>query len=315
MLDRTVDYAKTRVQFGRPIGHFQAIQQQLALLGEEAAATDCAVRAAFRAAYKTDSGFEIGCAKLRANTAAAIANSIAHQVHAAIGFTHEYPLRHSTQRLWSWRGEFGNDRYWAERIGGEVIARGAACYWPDLTGPRRCPRRARWSRHFDRAVREEAVSRLAFLRQTPPFGWRHDHAECIHEMKNEEQTIVSNISFRGQVAIVTGAGNGLGKSYALELARRGAAVVVNDLGTGLDGAGATASFADAVVAEIMAAGGRAAANYDSCATRAGGEAIVDTALETFGRVDVLIHNAGFLRDAETEDLTDAQINAVIDVHP
>ena len=106
------------------------------------------------------------------------------------------------------------------------------------------------------------------------------------------------ISFEGQVAIVTGAGNGLGRSYALELARRGARVVVNDLGGAPDGTGA-GSAAEAVVAEIRAAGGEAVASRDSVATPEGGAAIVQTALDAFGQLDVLINNAGILRDASS----------------
>lgn len=125
---------------------------------------------------------------------------------------------------------------------------------------------------------------------------------------------MSSISFEGQVAIVTGAGNGLGKSYALELARRGAAVVVNDTGGSGKGEGQSATPADQVVAEIRAKGGKAVANYDSVATRAGGQAMVDLAVKTWGRVDVVIANAGILRDADFEKLDDRQIDAVLDVH-
>jgi acyl-CoA dehydrogenase len=133
VLERSIEYARTRVQFGRPISQFQAVQQQLAVMGEEAASADCAARSAFRAAMKDDASFEIGCAKLRANIAVSTVAAGAHQVHAAIGFTREYPLRLSTQRLWSWRSEFGNDRYWAGRIGAAVITGGTARYWLDLT--------------------------------------------------------------------------------------------------------------------------------------------------------------------------------------
>ncbi len=105
------------------------------------------------------------------------------------------------------------------------------------------------------------------------------------------------IRFDGRVAIVTGAGAGLGRVYALELAKRGAKVVVNDLGGARDGSGAGSSqAADQVVAEIKALGGEAVASYDSVATPEGGQAIVNMALEAFGRVDILINNAGILRD-------------------
>ncbi|HEU0204388.1 MAG TPA: acyl-CoA dehydrogenase family protein, partial [Burkholderiaceae bacterium] len=132
-LVRSVRYAKERVQFGRPIGTFQAIQHQLAILGSEAAAVACAARAACHAADQGDAPFEIAAAKLRTNLAIDTGAGIAHQVHGAIGFTREYDLRHSTQRLWSWRSEFGNDHHWSERLGTIVAARGAAAFWPDLT--------------------------------------------------------------------------------------------------------------------------------------------------------------------------------------
>ncbi len=122
------------------------------------------------------------------------------------------------------------------------------------------------------------------------------------------------IEFTGRVAIVTGAGAGLGREYALELARRGAQVVVNDLGGTSAGVGASSAAADQVVAEIRAAGGVAVANHDSVSTRSGGANIVATAMAAFGRVDIVISNAGFLRDCRFEDMTDAQIDAVIDVH-
>lgn len=125
---------------------------------------------------------------------------------------------------------------------------------------------------------------------------------------------MTDIRFDGRVAIITGAGNGLGRSYALELARRGAKVVVNDLGGGPSGVGASASVADSVVQEIRDHGGKAVANTDSVATRAGGAAIVQTALDTWGKLDILISNAGFLRNNRFEDLTDEQIDPIIDVH-
>lgn len=125
---------------------------------------------------------------------------------------------------------------------------------------------------------------------------------------------MSTLTFDGRVAVVTGAGNGLGRSHALELARRGAAVVVNDLGTDPFGGADAKPFADQVVEEIKAAGGRAVANRDSVATRAGGAAIIQSAMDTYGRVDVLIHNAGFLRDNEVGQFTDAELHSVLDVH-
>ncbi len=125
---------------------------------------------------------------------------------------------------------------------------------------------------------------------------------------------MTDIRFDGRVAIITGAGNGLGKDYALELARRGAKVVVNDLGGSASGQGQSHNAADLVVQEIRNQGGEAVANYDSVSTRAGGEAIVQAALDAFGKVDICINNAGFLRNGRFEDLTDEQIDAIIDVH-
>jgi len=126
--------------------------------------------------------------------------------------------------------------------------------------------------------------------------------------------MTSPIRFDDRVAIVTGAGGGLGRGYALDLAARGAAVVVNDLGGSFDGKGSSTSMADAVVAEIAAAGGQAVASYDSVSTSAGGQAIVKTALDAFGRVDVLISNAGSLRNAPIDELPDDTLDAMIDVH-
>jgi NAD(P)-dependent dehydrogenase (short-subunit alcohol dehydrogenase family) len=125
---------------------------------------------------------------------------------------------------------------------------------------------------------------------------------------------MTTIRFDNRVAIVTGAGNGLGRDYALELARRGARVVVNDLGGSGSGEGASQSVADQVVEEIRAHGGQAVANHDSVATRKGGAAIVEAALDAFGQVDILISNAGFLRNNRFEDLDDTQIDPIIDVH-
>jgi len=123
-----------------------------------------------------------------------------------------------------------------------------------------------------------------------------------------------DIRFDGRVVLVTGAGNGLGREYSLELARRGAKVVVNDLGGSGAGQGASHSAADEVVDLIRSAGGQAVASYDSVASRASGEAIVQTALDAFGRLDAVINNAGFLRNNRFEDLTDEQIDAILGVH-
>ena len=105
-----------------------------------------------------------------------------------------------------------------------------------------------------------------------------------------------SISFNDQVAIVTGAGGGLGRCHALELARRGAKVVVNDLGGTMDGSGGSTEAAESVVAEIKATGGEAIANGGSVSDRSGAQSMVDDAMNAWGRVDVLINNAGILRD-------------------
>ena len=123
------------------------------------------------------------------------------------------------------------------------------------------------------------------------------------------------LRFDDRVAIVTGAGPGLGRAYALELARRGARVVVNDLGGARDGSGkGSKSPADQVVAEIKQMGGQAVANYDNVATAEGGESIVQTAVDTFGRVDILINNAGILRDKSFINMTPEDWRAVLGVH-
>lgn len=125
------------------------------------------------------------------------------------------------------------------------------------------------------------------------------------------------IDFTGQVAVVTGAGRGLGRLYALDLARRGAAVVVNDLGGGMRGLpdeAADARVADDVVDEITKAGGTAIASYDSVDTPAGGQAIVDTAVDTYGRLDAVISNAGIFGSAPFEDLSHDDWARMLRVH-
>ena len=126
---------------------------------------------------------------------------------------------------------------------------------------------------------------------------------------------MTQIRFDNRVAVITGAGGGLGKTYALELARRGAKVVINDVGGGVDGSGTgSSSAADQTVAEVRAAGGEAVACYDSVSTLAGGEAIIKAALEAFGHVDIVINNAGILRDKSFAKLEPADLEAVLDVH-
>jgi NAD(P)-dependent dehydrogenase (short-subunit alcohol dehydrogenase family) len=125
---------------------------------------------------------------------------------------------------------------------------------------------------------------------------------------------MDEIRYDDRVAVITGAGGGLGRSYALYLAQRGASIVVNDLGGTTDGQGNDSKAADSVVAEVLALGGKAVANYDSVATAAGGERIIQTAMDTFGRVDIAINNAGILRDASLVKMSADSFDKLIDVH-
>ena len=119
----------------------------------------------------------------------------------------------------------------------------------------------------------------------------------------------------GKVALVTGAGGGLGRTHALLLAQEGAAVVVNDLGGARDGSGSgAAAMADAVVAEIQAAGGRAAADYGSVTDEAAAKAMVQACVENFGKIDICINNAGILRDKSFKNMTNEMWDIVVDVH-
>ena len=139
---------------------------------------------------------------------------------------------------------------------------------------------------------------LSPLSSPPPKNLRKTHT-------------MASLRFDGRVAIVTGAGGGLGKAYAIELARRGASVVVNDLGGSVKGVGGGGKVADQVVAEIRAAGGKAEANYDSVED---GEAIVATAIKHFNRVDIIINNAGILRDVSFKKMTENDWDLIMKVH-
>ena len=125
---------------------------------------------------------------------------------------------------------------------------------------------------------------------------------------------MSELHFDERVAVITGAGGGLGRSHALELARRGARIVVNDVGRSVHGDGAATDAAQAVVDQITALGGTAVANHDTVATPEGGQAIVQAALDEFGRVDILINNAGILRDKAFHKMDSQMIHSVIDIH-
>jgi acyl-CoA dehydrogenase len=134
VLELTVRYANDRVQFGRPIAKFQAIQQQLAVLAENVAASGVIANAAVEAvARKSDIAFSVAVAKSRIGEAAGKVAEIAHQVHGAIGFTHEHRLHHLTRRLWSWRDEYGVESDWAMELGRMVASHGADGLWPLLT--------------------------------------------------------------------------------------------------------------------------------------------------------------------------------------
>ncbi|MEY3093257.1 MAG: hypothetical protein RIU67_2040, partial [Actinomycetota bacterium] len=125
---------------------------------------------------------------------------------------------------------------------------------------------------------------------------------------------MSQLGYDGKVAIITGAGGGLGRQHALLMASRGALIVVNDLGGSVDGTGASTTAAQKVVDEIKALGGEAVADTNSVATPEGGEAIVKTAIDTFGRVDIVVNNAGILRDKAFHNMEPDLLNPVLDVH-
>ena len=122
---------------------------------------------------------------------------------------------------------------------------------------------------------------------------------------------MEDIRFDGRVIVISGAARGLGRTYALEIARRGGAIVVNDLGAATDGSKAAA---ESVVQEIGSLGGRAVADYNNVASEGGGGAVIQTAMNAFGRVDVVINNAGILRDVSLMKMTAVQFESVLDVH-
>jgi acyl-CoA dehydrogenase len=132
-LEYALQYANERVQFGRPIAKFQAIQHMLAVLAGQVAAASAAADAAVEASQLAPDEFAISVAKSRVGEAAGKAAEIAHQVHGAMGYTREHNLHYSTRRLWSWRDEFGNETYWQTRLGRRVAAAGADALWPMLS--------------------------------------------------------------------------------------------------------------------------------------------------------------------------------------
>ena len=139
-LQLSIDHVNMRQQFGRPLGKFQAVQQSLAVMACEVAAVDAAAAAMAARLDATGvdaeaAGFEIAAAKLRANRAVGVVTAIAHQVHGAIGFTREYDLHRVTVPLMRWRGEHGNDAYWARALGRQVAGFGGRGLWETLTAP------------------------------------------------------------------------------------------------------------------------------------------------------------------------------------
>jgi acyl-CoA dehydrogenase len=130
VLELSVEYARTRQQFGRPIAKFQAVQQLIALLAGESAAARAAVDAAARGGARTG---DVAAAKIRSASAASEGARIAHQLHGAIGVTHEHQLRHFTTRLWSWRDEFGTQASWTRTLGARLTERGASGFMDWLT--------------------------------------------------------------------------------------------------------------------------------------------------------------------------------------
>ena len=134
ILSMAIDYATEREQFGRPIAKFQAVQHNLAVLAGEVAAARCACDGAIMSAASPNFGVAVGAAKARVGEAAGVAAEIAHQVHGAMGFTHEHSLHHFTRRLWAWRDEYGRETHWQVQLGRRVASGGADSVWEFLVG-------------------------------------------------------------------------------------------------------------------------------------------------------------------------------------
>lgn len=130
----TVGYTSERVQFGRPVARFQAVQKHLVDGAQDAVLVGAAADAAARAAERGEARFEIAAAKLLANQAAFSATRAAHQAHGAMGMTREYPLHHLSRRLWAWRSEYGDERFWSARLGAAVARGGADRLYPAIAG-------------------------------------------------------------------------------------------------------------------------------------------------------------------------------------
>jgi len=132
-LELAVSHARTRVQFGRPIARFQAVQQELARFADEVAAAAAAALSAAGNVERGDAAIAVACAKTRVGEAATTGAGIAHQIHAAIGVTEEYALHHSTLRLQAWRSEYGSESEWSEHLGARILESGADRLWPIIT--------------------------------------------------------------------------------------------------------------------------------------------------------------------------------------
>ncbi len=134
MSEITQEYTRDRRQFRKPVASFQAVQEHLVHAAQDAVIVAMAAATSARAATRGDAHFEIGAAKLLANRAATSATRAAHQAHGAMGMTREYPLHHFSRRLWAWRSEYGDERYWSRTLGAEVVTAGADALYPIVTG-------------------------------------------------------------------------------------------------------------------------------------------------------------------------------------